>query len=215
MAEHLGKWPSKQGPISDIRPSDGCGRDAVLLVVERWYDFPEFGGYLGNVGLDPVEAKPRDFSRDQIDPNARHATPEVLRHDDEDAGRIGQGRRAAEQAERVGADGGCHVEHTSVVPDVESAASQKRGGLVDRQLDRVLDRADRLRVPFADLALAGAAVQELVQPSRMAVPPGQGGEIVCAPLLEGLAAAQTERDPGRWQVAEALVHAPHGLGRQS
>ncbi len=25
-------------------------RDAVLLAVERWYDFPEFGGYLGNVG---------------------------------------------------------------------------------------------------------------------------------------------------------------------
>ncbi len=27
-----------------------CGRDAVILTVERWYDFPEFGGYLGNVG---------------------------------------------------------------------------------------------------------------------------------------------------------------------
>jgi hypothetical protein len=52
MAENLGKWPSKQGPISKIRPSDGCGRDAVLLAVERWFDFPEFGGYLGNVGLE-------------------------------------------------------------------------------------------------------------------------------------------------------------------
>jgi hypothetical protein len=28
----------------------GCGRDAVLLAVEWWYDFPEFGGYPGNVG---------------------------------------------------------------------------------------------------------------------------------------------------------------------
>ncbi len=50
MPENLGKWPFKRGPISKIKPSDGCGRDAVLLVVERWYDFPEFGGYLGNVG---------------------------------------------------------------------------------------------------------------------------------------------------------------------
>ncbi len=46
MAVNMGKWPSKRGPISKIRPSDGCGRDAVLLAVERWYDFPEFGGYL-------------------------------------------------------------------------------------------------------------------------------------------------------------------------
>ena len=50
MAEKLGKWPSKRGPIAIIRPSDGCGRDAVPSAVERWYDFPEFGGYLGNVG---------------------------------------------------------------------------------------------------------------------------------------------------------------------
>ncbi len=51
MAENMNKWPSKRGPISKIRPSDGCGRDAVPLAVERRYDFPEFGGYLGNVGL--------------------------------------------------------------------------------------------------------------------------------------------------------------------
>ncbi len=51
MADYLDKWPSKRGPISKIRPSDGCGRDAVPLAVERRYDFPESGGYLGNVGL--------------------------------------------------------------------------------------------------------------------------------------------------------------------
>ncbi len=51
MAEYLDKWPSKRGPISKIRPSDGCGRDAVPLAVGRWYDFPVFGGYLGNIGL--------------------------------------------------------------------------------------------------------------------------------------------------------------------
>jgi hypothetical protein len=50
MAENLGKWPSKRGPISKIRPSDGCGRDAALLVVGKWYDFHEFGCHLGNVG---------------------------------------------------------------------------------------------------------------------------------------------------------------------
>ncbi len=51
MAENLGKWPSKPGPVSKIRPPDGCGRDAVPLAMEWWYDFPEFGDYLGNVGL--------------------------------------------------------------------------------------------------------------------------------------------------------------------
>jgi len=50
MAENMGKWPSSRGPISKIRPSDGCKGDAVPLAGERWYDFPEFGGYLGNVG---------------------------------------------------------------------------------------------------------------------------------------------------------------------
>ena len=54
MAENLSKWPFKREPTSKFRPSDGCGRNAVLLVVERWYDFPEFGGYLGNVGYAPL-----------------------------------------------------------------------------------------------------------------------------------------------------------------
>ncbi len=39
MTGNLGKWPSKRKPISKFRPSDGCRRDAVPLVVERWYDF--------------------------------------------------------------------------------------------------------------------------------------------------------------------------------
>jgi len=50
MAENMGKWPSNRGPISKIMPSDGCKGDAVPLAGERWYDFPEFGGYLVNVG---------------------------------------------------------------------------------------------------------------------------------------------------------------------
>ncbi len=56
MAENLGKWRSGRGPISKIRPSDGCGRDAVPLAVERWYDFHEFGCHLGNVGYNDFRA---------------------------------------------------------------------------------------------------------------------------------------------------------------
>ena len=50
MAVNMGKWPSKRGPISNIGPLDGGGRDGVLLVVERLYNLPEFGGHLGYVG---------------------------------------------------------------------------------------------------------------------------------------------------------------------
>ncbi len=50
MAENLDKWPSKRGPISKIKPSDGCKGDTVPLAVGRWYDFHEFGCHLGNVG---------------------------------------------------------------------------------------------------------------------------------------------------------------------
>jgi len=50
MAENLDKWPSNRGPITKIMPSDGCKRDTVPLAVGKWYDFPEFGCHLGNVG---------------------------------------------------------------------------------------------------------------------------------------------------------------------
>ena len=53
MAENLGKWPSGREPISKIRPSDGCGRDAVPLAVGRWYEFHGFGCHLENVGFIP------------------------------------------------------------------------------------------------------------------------------------------------------------------
>ncbi len=46
MAENLDKWPSKRGPITKIRPSDGCGRGTVPLAVDQWYDFQEFGFHL-------------------------------------------------------------------------------------------------------------------------------------------------------------------------
>ncbi len=50
MARNMAEWHPKHGPITKIMLSDGVKRDTVLLAVGRWYDFPEFGGYLGNVG---------------------------------------------------------------------------------------------------------------------------------------------------------------------
>ncbi len=50
MAENMDKPTSKRGPISKIRPSDGCKGDTVPLAVGRQYNFREFGCHLGNVG---------------------------------------------------------------------------------------------------------------------------------------------------------------------
>ncbi len=54
MAENLGKWPSKRGPITQIRPSDGCKRDTVPMAGGRWYDFHKIGWHLGNLGVHDV-----------------------------------------------------------------------------------------------------------------------------------------------------------------
>jgi hypothetical protein len=56
MVENLGKWPLKRGPIYKIRPSDGCGKNAVHLAVLRWYDFHEYGSRLGNAGQNNLLA---------------------------------------------------------------------------------------------------------------------------------------------------------------
>ena len=50
MARKMTEWPSKRGPITKIMPSDGCIGDTVHLAVGKWYDFHEFGWYMGNVG---------------------------------------------------------------------------------------------------------------------------------------------------------------------
>ena len=54
MARKMTEWPSKRGPITKIMPSDGCIGDTVPLAVGKWYDFHEFGWYMGNVGLVPT-----------------------------------------------------------------------------------------------------------------------------------------------------------------
>ena len=51
MARKMTEWPSKRGPITKIMPSDGCIGDTVPLAVGKWYDFHEFGWYMGNVGV--------------------------------------------------------------------------------------------------------------------------------------------------------------------
>ena len=50
MARKMTEWPSKRGPITKIMPSDGCIGDTAPLAVGKWYDFHEFGWYMGNVG---------------------------------------------------------------------------------------------------------------------------------------------------------------------
>ena len=47
MARKMTEWPSKRGPITKIMPSDGCIGDTVPLAVGKWYDFHEFGWYMG------------------------------------------------------------------------------------------------------------------------------------------------------------------------
>ena len=50
MAEYMGKWPSKRGPIAKIMLPDGVKGDIAPLALELWYDFHEIGCHLGNVG---------------------------------------------------------------------------------------------------------------------------------------------------------------------
>ena len=52
MAENLGTWPSKRGPIAKFVPSDVYKWDAVPLAVARWYNFHDFGCHPGNPGQD-------------------------------------------------------------------------------------------------------------------------------------------------------------------
>ena len=56
MARKMTEWPSKRGPITKIMPSDGCIGDTVPLAVGKWYDFHEFGWYMGNVGQEKFDS---------------------------------------------------------------------------------------------------------------------------------------------------------------
>ena len=60
MARKMTEWPSKRGPITKIMPSDGCIGDTVPLAVGKWYDFHEFGWYMGNVGYFKNSLEVRD-----------------------------------------------------------------------------------------------------------------------------------------------------------
>ncbi len=50
------EWPSEHGQTAKIRPSDGCGGNAVPLAAEWKYHFHGFGTHLGNVGLHYVSS---------------------------------------------------------------------------------------------------------------------------------------------------------------
>jgi len=50
MTSKLAERASEHGQITKITPSDARGRNAILLAVERCYDFHEFECHLGNVG---------------------------------------------------------------------------------------------------------------------------------------------------------------------
>ena len=54
MAENLGNWPSGHGQITKIWPSDRCGGKTIPAAMQFGYNLREFGGYLGNVGLDGI-----------------------------------------------------------------------------------------------------------------------------------------------------------------
>ena len=77
MARKMTEWPSKRGPITKIMPSDGCIGDTVPLAVGKWYEFHEFGWYMGNVGLwcDCRAASDIEAEGTQIDhvAHGRHA----------------------------------------------------------------------------------------------------------------------------------------------
>ncbi len=61
MARKMTEWPSKRGPITKIMPSDGCIGDTVPLAVGKWYEFHEFGWYMGNVGLVNLNSLHMEF----------------------------------------------------------------------------------------------------------------------------------------------------------
>ena len=63
MARKMTEWPSKRGPITKIMPSDGCIGDTVPLAVGKWYDFHEFGWYMGNVGLNVILTPKQSLSQ--------------------------------------------------------------------------------------------------------------------------------------------------------
>ncbi len=66
MAENMGKWPSKRGPITKIMPSGGGKGDTAPLALGQWYDFHDFGCHPGNPGKMACAQSPRKLS-----PNGR------------------------------------------------------------------------------------------------------------------------------------------------
>ena len=51
MTRKFAEWASEQGPITKIKPSDGCGEKFFSMAVVSGYDRMRFEDYLGNVDL--------------------------------------------------------------------------------------------------------------------------------------------------------------------
>ena len=81
MARKMTEWPSKRGPITKIMPSDGCIGDTVPLAVGKWYDFHEFGWYMGNVGYYVMCGKEyrQEVLASATGTTVKHTSPERLR----------------------------------------------------------------------------------------------------------------------------------------
>ena len=77
MARKMTEWPSKRGPITKIMPSDGCIGDTVPLAVGKWYDFHEFGWYMGNVGSSKTERSNGPTTAMKIAAGAQFAPAEL------------------------------------------------------------------------------------------------------------------------------------------
>ena len=52
MTRKIAEWASEHGPITKIRPSDGCGKKFFSTAVGSVHHRIRFEDYLGNVGSD-------------------------------------------------------------------------------------------------------------------------------------------------------------------
>ena len=52
MTRKFAEWASEHGPITKIRPSDGCGKKFFSTAVGSVHHRIRFEDYLGNVELD-------------------------------------------------------------------------------------------------------------------------------------------------------------------
>ena len=123
MARKMTEWPSKRGPITKIMPSDGCIGDTVPLAVGKWYDFHEFGWYMGNVGSTKLRGMRDMFGKSEKEAESGPAQPaRGFGKSDKDTSARGAGKASGE-ASAISAD-------LKVVGNLESAGDIQVDGTV-------------------------------------------------------------------------------------